>query len=208
MNLIPFIISSVGLTLMPGPDILFVITESISQGRKAGVAIALGLSTGLIAHTAAVALGLSLLLQQSEAAFMAIQLLGACYLFYLAYLSFVHRREGFVRGESISQVDFGRLYKRGIVMNILNPKVSLFFLAYLPQFVSPSSDLSLSLQMVILGVVFMAQAVVVFSLVAFAAGKIADRLFNTPAVSVAVGWLSTLIYGGIAVWLVVNMFLK
>lgn len=203
MNLIAFIISSIGLTLMPGPDILFVITESVSKGRKAGISIALGLSAGLIVHTTAVALGLSLILAQSEAALMAIQILGACYLFYLAFLSFIHRQKRFVQGESAAQVNCLRLFKRGIVMNILNPKVSLFFLAYLPQFASSDSDLSLSIQMMVLGLVFMAQAVVLFSIVAIVAGKISDRLFDSPMASVVVGWLSTFIYGGIALWLLI-----
>jgi len=161
---------------MPGPDIIFVITMSMSQGRKAGISTALGLCTGLIGHTMIAALGISLLIQSSEIAFRVLKYAGAAYLLYLAFIAFKERNDliGAVRSDTIS---FKKLYIRGIFMNLLNPKVSLFFLAFLPQFVPQNSQYS-SLIMVFLGLLFIVQALAVFFSVSTLAGLIGEKLLE------------------------------
>jgi threonine/homoserine/homoserine lactone efflux protein len=175
MNLIYFAGVSILLTLAPGPDIFFVIAQSISQGKRAGIAIALGLCTGLIVHTAAAALGISVILHQSNLAFQLVKYAGAVYLLYLAWQAF---REGHTpfSMEKTNRQHFASLYKRGIFMNILNPKVSLFFLAFLPQFVSSNIG-NIPLQMIILGVVFIIQALLIFTLIAICSGSLSRNFF-------------------------------
>lgn len=132
MNLWGFISAAVLLTLMPGPDILFVITQSITRGRKAGMVFAAGLCTGLIAHVTAVSLGVSILLMSSPVAFTMLKFAGAAYLLYLGVKAFLARRENHFELSGDAAVS-GKLYRKGILMNILNPKVILFFLAFFPQ---------------------------------------------------------------------------
>ncbi|MEG6513479.1 LysE family translocator [Desulforamulus ruminis] len=178
MNILYFLGASVLLTLMPGPDILFVITESISKSQKTGIFIALGLCTGLIVHTTAAALGIAAVLYHSAVAFQVVKFAGALYLFYLAWQAL--RERGNSKEEVLSasaQQTFFALYRRGIFMNLLNPKVSLFFLAFLPQFVSPRAG-SVALQMALLGVLFMLQSLVVFTTVALLANRFGKYLFN------------------------------
>lgn len=175
-NVLTFIAASMLLTLAPGPDILFVITQSITQGRKAGVATALGLCSGVTVHTLAAAFGVSAILQQSAAAFLVLKYAGACYLLYLAWQAY---KEGktVLSAQNVQKLDLAALYKKGILMNVLNPKVSLFFLAFLPQFVSPQAG-NVPLQIATLGVLFMLQAIFVFTMVAVFSGSFGKRLFN------------------------------
>ena len=134
-SLIYFIAVSMLLTIAPGPDILYVITQSITQGKRAGIATALGLCTGLIVHTTAAAFGASAILQQSAIAFQILKYAGAIYLFFLAWKAF-REKEHSLSGMTTKNKDVASLYRQGIYMNILNPKVGLFFLAFLPQFVN------------------------------------------------------------------------
>lgn len=181
MNLLGFIGASVLLTLMPGPDILFVITQSIIQGKKAGVIFAAGLCTGLIFHTTAVCVGLSVLIYSSPLAFSILKFAGASYLIYLGIKSFLNRRQSLVNPDANSGVE-GKLFRKGILMNILNPKVILFFLAFFPQFVDTDAG-NPALQMALLGGVFMIQAMLIFSLVAFLADVLSRRLMQQPRFS-------------------------
>lgn len=210
MSITSFLVASVGLTLSPGPDILFVITESIANGRKAGIAIAWGLCTGLIVHTTAAALGIAALLSQSPTLFLVIQYAGAVYLLYLAYLTFRSRHKtNEMKGAESTHVKMFTLYKRGIWMNVLNPKVSLFFLAFLPQFVNGGAEgLSQSLHLFILGVLFIVQAIVIFSIVAIVAHKISTAFMRNPQASLITAWISTAIYTTIGFGLIVNILLK
>lgn len=174
-----FITASVLLTLTPGPDILFVFAQSASQGKSAGVATALGLCTGLIVHTAAAAVGISAILYQSTLAFQIIKYAGAFYLLYLAFQALRERSINMSADKKAYQL--GALYQKGILMNLLNPKVSLFFLAFLPQFIQPEAG-SISLQMIFLGIIFFVQALIIFSIVSILAGHIAEKLWTHPKV--------------------------
>jgi threonine/homoserine/homoserine lactone efflux protein len=134
--LIAFFTASVILALSPGPDNLFVLAQSAQKGRMAGLFVTLGLATGLIGHTVAVAFGLAAIVRASTLAFSILKFIGAAYLLYLAWQAF---RAGVAeRSKEKAQVLSGKnLYRRGIIMNLTNPKVSLFFMAFLPQFADP-----------------------------------------------------------------------
>lgn len=185
-QLLYFIAASVALTLLPGPDILFVLSISVSQGKKAGIATASGLCTGLLFHTTAAALGISAIVYKSALAFTIVKYAGALYLIYLAFRALKESGTLFSSFD-VKETDVSLLYKRGIVMNILNPKVSLFFLAFLPQFVSTGAG-NVPLQMVILGVIFLIQALVVFFLVSIFAGFIGSRIMQIPNAGRYVNW--------------------
>lgn len=186
MQLVYFIAASVALTLLPGPDILFVLSISISQGKKAGMATASGLCTGLLFHTTAAALGISAIVYRSALAFTIVKYAGALYLIYLAFKA-LKESGTFFSSFDVKETDVPLLYKRGIVMNILNPKVSLFFLAFLPQFVSTGAG-NVPMQMVFLGIVFLVQALLVFFLVSIFAGLIGSRIMQIPNAEKYVNW--------------------
>lgn len=177
--LLSFLIAAVLITLMPGPDNIFVLTESITKGKRNGIAISLGLCAGVLIHTLAAATGLSIILQQSATAFQIVKYLGAAYLFYLAVLALREKRKDMdeMKEGAVENFQFWKLFKKGFFMNVLNPKVSLFFIAFLPQFISPTG-VHITMQMIILGIVFMLQALVIFSLIASLSGKLSPFLNN------------------------------
>lgn len=177
--ILSFIGASVLLTLMPGPDNIFVLTESITKGYKNGIAISIGLCLGLVIHTIAAATGLSIILQKSAVAFSIIKYLGAAYLFYLAYKAY-QEKQAVVEISSASKADrtpFLSLIRTGFFMNILNPKVSLFFIAFFPQFIS-KDGYSIAIQMTILGIIFFTQAILIFSSIAILSGRLTKYLNN------------------------------
>ncbi len=174
-----FLAASILLTLAPGPDILYLITKSLASGAKSGIILAAGLVSGIIFHTFLVMAGVAAIIQNSPSAMAALKIFGAAYLLFLAFKSFQAAK----RGEKISmqksddENSFKAIYKRGVLMNVLNPKVLLFFLAFLPQFVNLSSESS-SLQIILLGVTFAIQAFIIFSLIAVGAGKVRKILLQ------------------------------
>ncbi|MFN2745767.1 LysE family translocator [Bacillus sp. z60-18] len=176
-----FLGAAVLLTLMPGPDNLFVLAQSISKGKYAGISTACGLCTGLIVHITAAAAGISAVVYQSALAFAFVKYAGAAYLLFLAYQSFREKRSGFDidRQDALS---CGSLYRKGVIMNLLNPKVSLFFLAFLPQFIVEGSG-SAVIQMLVYGVVFLLQALVIFIMISIFAEKVGEFLRRRPAMS-------------------------
>lgn len=180
-HLMYFIVTSMLLTVAPGPDILFVVAQSVSHGRKAGIATALGLCSGITVHTLAAALGISAVLHQSSTAFQVLKLAGAGYLLFLAWQALKEGRNALAL-QTVQKQRAGLLFRRGILMNVLNPKVSLFFLAFLPQFVSPRAGHT-ALQMVFLGLIFMVQAVVIFTSVAVFSGSIGRKVLEKPRVA-------------------------
>ncbi|MCC4768248.1 LysE family translocator [Methanosarcina sp. DH1] len=185
-QLIYFIAASAALTLLPGPDILFVITQSISQGKKAGIATASGLSTGVLAHTTAAAVGVSALVYKSALAFEIVKYAGAAYLLYLAWHA-LKESEELVSSAPFRETNTFALYRRGIFMNVLNPKVALFFLAFLPQFVNIDSG-NVPMQMIFLGIIFMVQAWLIFFAVSVFAGTVGERIIQKPGVGRYINW--------------------
>lgn len=176
VTIISFLGASVLLTLAPGPDILYVMTQSITQDKKAGIFTAFGLCSGVLIHTTAAAIGISAILYSSTAIFNGVKLIGASYLLYLAYKEFRSKSEEstILKGEAL---EYSKLYKKGVLMNVLNPKVALFFLALLPQFIN-ENGINVGVQMMILGIIFMIQAFIIFSLISFFSGTIGDKLLK------------------------------
>jgi len=180
--IIGFLVASIFLTFMPGPDNIFVITESITRGQKYGITISLGLVSGVMIHTLIATTGLSIIIQKSDLFFQVVKYLGAAYLFYLAYLASKEKKISVDVNQDIDFTDdrimfsFWGLYRKGFFMNVLNPKVSLFFIAFLPQFISKESAFNVSFQMIILGLIFMIQALFIFTLISIIAGKLTNYL--------------------------------
>ena len=181
MTLIAFLGTAVVMTLAPGPDILFVIAQSMAQSYKAGIATALGLCTGLLVHISAAAIGISALIYQSSVAFTIVKYAGALYLLYLAWQAFRAKDDvSFTTNQEM--YPYKSLYKKGIIMNLLNPKVSLFFLALLPQFTNVEAGV-IPLQMTLLGFIFLVQALIIFSVVSLLAFKATELLRRSPKFS-------------------------
>lgn len=173
-----FLIASVGLTIAPGPDNLFVLAQGINHRRALALAAAWGMASGVIVHTSLAAFGISAVIYSSTWAFNLLKIAGSGYLLYLSVLTFLSRNEAFeISTGSRFEKSRSSMYRRGFLMNMLNPKVGVFFLAFLPQFVSPESG-NVPLQMLVLGFIFMAQAFLIFSLIAWfssAIGKLLAR---------------------------------
>lgn len=169
-----FFAASALLALTPGPDNIFVLTLSALHGRKAGLLVTLGLCTGLVGHTLAVTLGIAALFQASALAFTVLKVIGACYLLYLAWGAF-RASASQIEASPDASLNGWQLYRRGIVMNLTNPKVSIFFLAFLPQFADPARG-NLTLQLILLGGIFMLAALLVFSSIAAVAGSLGGWL--------------------------------
>jgi threonine/homoserine/homoserine lactone efflux protein len=173
-TLATFFAASILLALAPGPDNIFVLTQSALRGKASGLVVTLGLCTGLIVHTTAVALGVAVIFQASALAFTALKLFGAGYLLYLAWHAFRASATRIAAARN-GELTLGRLYRRGILMNITNPKVSIFFLAFLPQFADPVRG-SLTLQLLLLGGVFILATILVFGGIALLAGTLGEWL--------------------------------
>lgn len=185
------------LAIMPGPDNLYVLTQSALHNRRVGLSITLGLCTGLIVHSLAVAFGISALIIASPLAFGAIKLIGAAYLAYIAWQSFKSRSLD-LQNRPEQALNYRRFYLRGIKMNITNPKVALFFLAFLPQFIDITQR-DIALQMMQLCAVFIAITLVVFSLVIVLSTPIRHWLSQYPAHQTTLNKLTGLILFMLAV---------
>ena len=162
-----FFISSLALTIMPGPDILFVINQSL-EDKKSGLLVSFGLCSGLIVHTLVLAFGLSAIIEQNDNVIIFFKYFGSVYLFYLAFQEFKKNR-------IISERQKENFYLRGVYMNLINPKVLIFFLAYFPNFLF-SDTISTSSQFIILGAIFILQALIVFSIVSLASNRLISLL--------------------------------
>ena len=169
-TIVMFVTASTLLALAPGPDILFVLTQSMTKGSRSGIVIALGLCSGLVFHTTAVALGVAVIFQTSMLAFTILKCVGAGYLLYLAFMAFKDASRSKLDADK-SPLSLKALYKRGILMNITNPKVSIFFLAFLPQFTNPEVG-NVTGQIFTLGALFMLSAFGVFTVVSLLAGRV------------------------------------
>ncbi|RII83517.1 LysE family translocator [Neopusillimonas maritima] len=190
------------LALSPGPDNLFVLMQSAMWGKNAGMAVVLGLCTGLIGHTVAVAVGLAAVFAASETAFLVLKLAGAAYLLYLAWGAF--RAPVSTAPETRPPaLSHWALYRRGIIMNLTNPKVSLFFLAFLPQFTSPMRG-SVALQTISLGALFMLAAFLVFSAIALFSGFFSAHLQKSAFTQRLINRLSALVFAGLALRLLLS----
>lgn len=190
-----FFAASLALGIAPGPDNLFVLTQATLHGARAGLIVMLGLCTGLLFHTAAVTLGLAALIQASSVAFAALKSAGAAYLLWLAWQAW--RADGATMAQAPRALSAGQCYRRGIAMNAANPKVSLFFLAFLPQFADPARG-PLAPQLVVLGGVFIIATLLVFGAIALAGARLGKWLARIPGTQTWLNRFAAAILVGLA----------
>jgi len=194
-TLLPFFGISLVLGLTPGPDNLFVLLQSAMRGPRSGMVIVLGLCTGLLVHTFVVAVGLGALLVASKLAFTLLKSVGAAYLVYLAWQAW--RAPVGINPGKVEDVDAAHLYRRGLLMNLSNPKVVIFFLAFLPQFVIGDRG-HIPLQIAVLGMSFIAASLVVFSLIAFSSGVGGKLLLRSTRTQRALNRFASLVFVALA----------
>lgn len=183
-----FVAASWVLIITPGPDLLYVISRGIAHGRRAGILSAVGVVSGILVHTALAAVGLAVLLQASAAAFLVVKLAGALYLVYLGVKSL--RDKGTFElpgGTTTSNVSV--LLWQGALSNVLNPKVAIFFLAFLPQFVNPESD-NVPMQVILLGLTFALFGLCFLLVVGYTAGALGGRFARHARLSDIMRWIS------------------
>ena len=202
-TLVTFLSASFLIGIAPGPDNLFVLTVSAANGKRAGVWVTFGLCTGLLGHTAAVVLGVAAVLQASPIAFTALQLIGAGYLAYLAWGAFRSNPRSLDGELGQTKLDAWHLYRRGIVMNITNPKVSMFFLAFLPQFVDSSQE-GTTMQILFLGALFMLMTLIVFGGVALLAGQLGAFFRRSPRSQVVMNRVAGVVFLALATKLLLD----
>lgn len=195
-TIITFFTASILLALAPGPDNIFVLTQSALHGKGSGLIVMLGLCTGLIVHTSAVALGVAIIFQTSALAFSALKFIGAAYLLYLAWQVFRAPAEKYAPGTN-GPINYRKLYFRGIIMNITNPKVSIFFLAFLPQFADPARG-PIAFQLLLLGGLFIIGTILVFGGIALLAGTLGDLLSRSDRTQKILNRIAGTIFLGLA----------
>ena len=195
--LLYFLGASILLTLAPGPDNTFIVAQGLSRGRRAAIITAWGMCCGVSVHTAAAALGVSALIYSSAYAFELIKYAGAGYLLYLAWKSLKEHRIVFqpVKDAPLSAVI---LFRRGFFMNVLNPKVAIFFLALLPQFVT-RNGFHPAVQMLLLGLVFVVQGVIIFTTIGYLSGSVGDIIQRKPKISRYFAWLTAGLFASLGI---------
>jgi len=200
--LLSFILAVSILAISPGPDNIFVLMQSVVHGKKYGLATIIGLMTGCIVHTTFVAVGISSIIKENNTIFSVIKILGAVYLLYLAYKVITGGSEISMSTEKIDKKTPFQLFKIGFIMNVLNPKVTLFFLALFPGFLF-SEILPISLQFYILGALFILVSFVVFSLIAILGGTISEKIKTSKNIGVWLQWMQVFVFIGIAVFILI-----
>ena len=170
-----FLIAALALLITPGPAFLYVVTRSIDQGRTAGLISAFGIFAGTLCHVAAAALGLSALLMSSALAFQSVKYLGAAYLIYLGIRKFLARDNAQQTETVPPKQKLSAIFRQGVIVNLLNPKTALFFLAFLPQFVNVRRG-SVGIQVLVLGTIFACMGFMTDSSWGLLAGTVANRL--------------------------------
>lgn len=195
--LLSFVLASSVLAISPGPDNIFVLTQSIVNGKKQGFATVFGLMTGCIIHTSLVAFGVSAIIKNNENIFLLLKVFGASYLLYLAYKVYQSDAEITFSIENVQKKSEIQLFKTGFLMNVLNPKVTIFFLAFFPQFLF-SKELSVVLQFYILGFIFILVSFVIFGSIAFLGGKISTYIQQNKQIGLVLKWAQIFVFVGIA----------
>lgn len=205
-NLALFVAASLAVIVAPGPDNIYVLTRGIAQGRKVALASAWGMCSGLLFHTTLAAVGLSAILARSAGALSLVKYIGAAYLVYLGIRALLSREEFSPSVEKVFTVKLRNFFLQGLTMNLLNPKVAVFFMAFLPQFVSPSVGTagSAALRLVALGLVFALLSVVIFSAIALFSGVVGDRLSRNPRFTTALQWSTAFVLVGLGVRLALS----
>jgi threonine/homoserine/homoserine lactone efflux protein len=200
-SLLSFSMATLALAISPGPDNIYVLTQSIVNGSKSGIATTAGLISGCIVHTTLIAFGISAIITTSPSVFYGIKIAGAVYLIYLAYKIYSRKSE-IALNSSAPKKKYSQLFKTGVIMNLLNPKVMIFFLAFFPGFLWDPSKGTVS-QFYILGITFMLVSFFAFTGVALLAGSISNYLLKHKRVGFYLKWLQIVVFVGIAIFILI-----
>ena len=200
-SLISFTMASILLAFSPGPDNLYVITQSLANGTKSGIATTLGLVSGCIVHTTLLAFGVSAIISASYTIFYILKVIGALYLIYLAY-QVLSTETSLNFNANVTKKSTAELFKQGVLMNLMNPKILIFFLAFFPGFLWDPTE-NIILQFYILGIVFMLISFIIFSFLAFLAGYISLPLSKNKTFSSLLKWLQFIVFIGIAIFILI-----
>lgn len=195
-----FILATAALAISPGPDNIYVLTQSISNGIKYGISTTAGLITGCIVHTTLLAFGVSILIKENDQLFFVVKLFGAIYLFYLAYKVYYTKVHITLDNTEIPKKSLSQLFRQGFIMNVLNPKVTIFFLAFFPGFLF-SEDLDTVIQFYVLGLLFMIVTFLIFSSIALLSGSIAKQIKKHSGIELFLKWLQIIVFSGIGIYL-------
>ena len=197
-----FVLASAALAVAPGPDNIYVLMQSMVHGRKSGIATVLGLMSGCLVHTTLVAFGVSVIIKQNEILFTILKVFGALYLLYLAYS--VYRSSDVIdlSNNKVSKKSFKSLFVQGFFMNVLNPKVSIFFLAFFPGFLFSNSKNSIY-QFYILGGIFIIVSFFVFLFIVLLASKVASYIMTHKNIGLLFKWLQIIVFITIAFFIFV-----
>ncbi|MCJ7467503.1 MAG: LysE family translocator [Maribacter sp.] len=199
-----FIVASAALAVSPGPDNIYVLMQSVANGKKYGLATTAGLVSGCLVHTTLLAFGISVLIRENERLFFGIKVFGALYLFYLAYK--VLRSEASLQlmdTAGFPKKSLGKLFQQGFIMNVLNPKVTLFFLAFFPGFLF-SDTMSSILQFYVLGILFMGIAFIIFGLIALLSGSISKYIKTHSKAGIFLKWMQIVVFVGIGIYILLS----
>ncbi|CAI8174903.1 MAG: Homoserine/homoserine lactone efflux protein [Polaribacter sp. SA4-10] len=200
-TLISFVLATTILAISPGPDNIFVLTQSLVNGAKAGLATVFGLMLGCLFHTTLVAFGVSEIIKQHENLFFLIKLFGASYLLYLSYKVYTKESQIIFSTKNIIKRSSLELFWKGFLMNVLNPKVTIFFFAFFPQFLF-SNDLSEIFQFYVLGILFIIVSFIVFGLIAFLGGTISNYLATNKNIGLYLKWSQIIVFVSISIFII------
>lgn len=174
-----FFIAGMVLLITPGPAVLYIVAQSIDQGKSAGIVSTLGIAVGTLFHVAAAAIGISAILMSSVLVFNIVKYAGAAYLIYLGIKTLLSREE--IRSpQQIERKKLSRIFYQGIIVNLLNPKTALFFFAFLPQFINHSNGRPVAIQILFLGIIFILMGIVSDGIYALLAGSLGRWFRNNP----------------------------
>ena len=200
--LFSFALATSALAISPGPDNIYVLVQSITNGKSFGMATVCGLITGCIVHTTLLAFGVSAIIKANENVFFTIKVLGAIYLLYLAYKVYRSKPQLNIETDSVQKKSLKGLFVQGFFMNVLNPKVTIFFLAFFPGFLF-SESMSTVIQFYILGGIFMLVSFIIFSAIALLAGQIKRYITKHKNSGFVLKWLQIVVFIGIAVFILI-----
>ncbi|WP_435312970.1 LysE family translocator [Cellulophaga fucicola] len=201
--LIAFMSATALLAFFPGPDNVYVLTQSLVNGKKSGLATVAGLMSGCLVHTTLLAFGVSAIIKANDNLFLGIKIFGALYLFFIAYKVFKSDANLIVSNGNAPKKSMPALFRQGFIMNVLNPKVALFFLAFFPGFLF-SDSISTVVQFYILGLLFMLVSFMIFGLIAVLAGSISSYITKNEKVGLIFKWLQIVVFIGLGIYILLS----
>jgi threonine/homoserine/homoserine lactone efflux protein len=201
--LFSFAIATSILAISPGPDNIFVLTQSIVNGKKYGLSTVFGLISGCLVHTTLLAFGGSIIIKESANLFFTIKLFGSIYLLYLAFKVYKSDATILLSENNIEKKTTRQLFKQGFIMNVLNPKVSIFFLAFFPGFLY-SDHISTVIQFYVLGMLFMFVSLIIFSAIAILAGVISRKIKENKNIGLYLKWTQIVVFIMISAFILIS----